>query len=141
VVSPTQITATTGGGAIAGTYHLLVVDAANRVSAPSSADYFTYTAPIPSVTSVSPNTGPTSGGTNITITGSGFAAGDKVEIAQGNGAGPTAIRATDVTVVSPTQITATTGGGAIAGTYHLLVVDAANRVSAPSSADYFTYTD
>jgi len=35
---------------------------------------FTYMAPPPQVTGVTPNSGPTSGGTNVTITGSNFAA-------------------------------------------------------------------
>jgi len=37
-------------------------------------------------------------GTPITITGTGFVAGAKVEVGQGNGAGPTAIEASNVVV-------------------------------------------
>ena len=33
---------------------------------------FTYTAPAPTLTSVSPTSGPTAGGTQITLTGSNF---------------------------------------------------------------------
>ncbi len=43
-------------------------------------------------------------------------------IGQGNGAGSGAIAATSVTVVSPTKITAVTGGGAKAGTWTLFVI-------------------
>jgi hypothetical protein len=57
----------------------------------------------PTVTSVSPNNGPTAGGTAVTITGTNFAAGATVTI---DGAA-----ATNVVVVSATQITATTPAG------------------------------
>lgn len=52
------------------------------------------------VTAVSPSTGTSFGGTTVTITGSGFASGATVQV---GGAA-----ATDVTVVSPTSITAKT---------------------------------
>ena len=55
--------------------------------------------------------GPTTGGTAITITGTGFVSGATVVVGQGNGAGTGAIAATNVKVVSSTQITAVTGGG------------------------------
>ena len=44
------------------------------------------TGTIPTVTSVSPNTGPTTGGTTITVTGTGFVTGATVVIGQGFGA-------------------------------------------------------
>ena len=138
VVSPTQITATTGGNAIPGYFHLFVVDSVGSTSTATNADLFTYISH-PAVTGVSPNSGPTTGGTNITITGSGFAPGDLIEIAQGHGAGPTAILATNVNVVSPTQITATTGGNAIPGYFHLFVVDSVGSTSTATNADLFTY--
>ena len=118
VVSPTEITAVTGGGAKAGTWSLFVV-----TSGGTGIGYldFTYN-PVPTVSAVSPNAGPTSGGTAITITGTGFVTGATVKIGQGSGAGPTAIAATNVKVVSPTEITAVTGGGAKAGTWSLFVV-------------------
>jgi hypothetical protein len=78
-------------------------------------------ASVPTVSAVSPNTGKTTGGTAITITGTGFVTGATVVIGQGNGAGSGAIAATNVKVVSPTQITAVTGGGAKAGTWSLFV--------------------
>jgi predicted outer membrane repeat protein len=78
--------------------------------------------PLPTVTAVSPDKGPTTGGQFVTITGTGFLAGDTVEIGQGRGPGPSAVAATNVTVVSPTEITATTGGPAKAGTWKLFVI-------------------
>jgi IPT/TIG domain len=59
------------------------------------------------VTVVSPTAGPTSGGTKITITGTGFTTG--------------AISATNVKVVSSTEITGTTGRGGKVGTWATFV--------------------
>ena len=59
---------------------------------------------VPTVSSVSPNGGPTAGGTAVTITGTNFATGATVTF--GSAA------ATNVVVVSGTQITATTPAGA-----------------------------
>jgi plastocyanin len=59
---------------------------------------FTYVAP--SVTSISPNTGSTAGGTVVNINGTGFQTGATVTIG--------GIPATDVSVVSSTSITAKT---------------------------------
>jgi hypothetical protein len=92
----------------------------------------------PTVTAVSPHTGPSSGGTPITITGTGFVARAIVVIAQGNGSGTGAIAATNVVVVSPTKITATTGGGAKAGSWNLFVITSGGT-SAPNKGDTYTY--
>jgi hypothetical protein len=132
LVSSTEITAVTGGGAKAGTFSLFVTTTGDI--SPASSAHFTYT---PTVTSVSPNTGPASGGTNITIMGSGFQSPTTVAIGQGNGT-TGAIAATNVDVVSSNEITATTGGGAKAGTFSLLVVS--NNVTSPGSfGAHFTY--
>jgi hypothetical protein len=133
-VSPSEITAVTPGDALAGTWGVFVT--VNGVtSAATAQDHFTY---LPTVTSVSPASGPTSGASNITITGSGFAAGSAVVIGQGNGAGAGAIAATNVVVVSPTEITATTGGGASAGTWGVFV-KSNGATSAYDSAATFDY--
>ena len=68
----------------------------------SLANGFTYVV-APTVSSVSPNSGPVAGGTAVTITGTNFAAGATVKF------GATA--ATNVVVVSSTSITATTPAG------------------------------
>ena len=103
VVSATQITATTPA-ANAGTVTVTVTNAFSQSG--GLANGFTYIA-TPTVTSVSPNTGPASGGTAVTIIGTNFAAGATVTF------GGTA--ATNVAVVNSTTITATTpaGGGAV----------------------------
>ncbi|MGA2621849.1 MAG: IPT/TIG domain-containing protein, partial [Thermoguttaceae bacterium] len=94
-----------------------------------AADEFTYFA-VPAVNSVSPNSGPLAGGTPITISGSNFA-------------GPTAVyfgttAATNVTVVSSTEVTATIPKGK-AGTVNVTVTTLGGT-SATSSADKYTYT-
>jgi hypothetical protein len=93
---------------------------------------------IPTVSAVSPNSGPVTGGTAITITGTGFPTGATVVIGQGSGAGAGAIAATNVKVVSSTQITAVTGGGAKAGTWSLFVITTGGT-SAANLGDDFTY--
>jgi large repetitive protein len=136
VVSSTRVTATTGGGAQAGLWNLTVTTAGGT-SMQHAADDFTYFVPVPTVTGVSPASGPIGGGTPITITGTGFIAGASVDILQGGGS-RTPIAATGVTVVSPTEITATTGGGARAGTWNLEVTTSGGT-SKKHAADHFTY--
>jgi hypothetical protein len=65
-------------------------------------------------------------------------AGATVTIGQGSGAGPTALAATNVKVISPTEITAVTGGGAKTGTWNLFVTTSGG-INASTSGDYFTY--
>jgi hypothetical protein len=71
VRSATAITATSPAGAV-GTVDVTVTIPGGRSSATSPADHFEFT---PTVTGVSPNTGPAAGGTPVTITGTGFATG------------------------------------------------------------------
>jgi len=98
VVSGTTITASTPAGS-AGTATVMVTVNGQSGSLTSG---FTYIVP-PTVTSVSPNSGSTAGGTAVTITGTNFAAGATVAF------GGTA--ATNVVVVNSTTITATTPAG------------------------------
>ena len=141
VVSSTEITATTGGRAEQGIFSLFVTTGGGT-SAGNLNDHFFYFVPPPTVTKVSPNSGPTSGGTAITITGTGFNPGYRgsaeVVIGQGNGAGTGAIPATSVDVVSSTEITATTGGGAKAGTFSLFVTTPYGTSTA-NNLTHFTY--
>ena len=67
------------------------------------ATFAAVTGPVPTVSSVSPNTGSTAGGTSVTITGTNFATGATVTF--GSAA------ATSVVVVNSTTITATTPAG------------------------------
>ena len=64
---------------------------------------FTYVAPAPTVTSVSPTSGPTAGGTTITINGTNFVSGATVRVG--------GVAATGVTFLSATQVRANTPAG------------------------------
>jgi len=100
VVNSTTITATTPAGSVGAVTVTVTVNGQSG----SLASGFTYVAP-PTVTSVSPNSGSTGGGTPVTITGTNFASGATVTF--GSNA------ATNVTVVNSTTITATTPAGSV----------------------------
>ena len=85
--------------------------------------------PVPAVTGITPKTGPTTGGTVVTVTGTGFTGATAVRF------GPVA--ATDVTVVSATQLTATSPPEA-ASTRNIFVTTPAGT-SSWDVADIFTY--
>jgi hypothetical protein len=99
VVSATSITVTTPAHA-AGAVDVVVTNS-NNLSG-TLANGYTYTPPstVLTITSISPNSGTTSGGTQVTITGTNFATGATVSF--------DGTPATNVNVVSPTSITATT---------------------------------
>ncbi|MEO0061734.1 MAG: hypothetical protein RLZZ08_294 [Pseudomonadota bacterium] len=124
VNSATQITATAPAGS--GTVDITVTTAVST-SATSAADQFTYVAQ-PAVTSISPSSGPTSGGTSVTITGTNFTGATAVQF------GATA--ATGFTVNSATQVTATAPAGT--GTVDITVTTAGST-SATGAGDRFTY--
>jgi uncharacterized protein YhjY with autotransporter beta-barrel domain len=124
VNSATQITATAPAGT--GTVDIRVTTAGGT-SATSAADQFTYVG-APAITSVSPATGPSTGGTTVTITGTGFGGATAVTFG--------ASSATGFTVNSATQITATAPAGT--GTVDIRVITAGGT-SATSAADQFTY--
>jgi IPT/TIG domain len=83
----------------------------------------------PEVISISPTSGPTSGGTSVTISGTGFSTGATVTL------GGTA--ATNVTVVSSVSITATTPAHT-AGTVDVVVTNSDGQNDTLSNG--FTYT-
>jgi hypothetical protein len=119
VVNATTITATTPTGA--GTVSVQVTNTDTQSGSLASA--FTYLPP-PTVSSVSPNSGPTAGGTSITITGTNFRAGATVTV----GGNP----ATSVVVVNATRITATTPAGA--GTVSVQVTNTDTQSGSLASA-------
>jgi virginiamycin B lyase len=139
VVSPTQITAMTGGGAKPGSWNLLVTTQAGT-SPISAGDLFSYhVPPKPTVSAVTPKWGPLAGGTRVTVTGTNFVNGAKVLIGQGTGT-IGAAQATNVVVVSPTEITATTAPGTQRGNFFLYVTTAGGT-SAPTAGVGFNYTN
>ncbi|NHQ93027.1 autotransporter domain-containing protein, partial [Janthinobacterium lividum] len=125
VNSATQITATAPAGS-SGTVDVRVTTPGGT-SATSAADQFTFVA-APAVTSISPTAGPATGGSTVTITGTGFSGTTAVTF------GATA--ATGFAVNSATQITATAPAGT--GTVDVRVTTTGGT-SATSAADQFTY--
>jgi hypothetical protein len=83
----------------------------------------------PTVTGLSPNSGPAAGGTSVTITGTNFSGVTAVKFGTSN--------ATSYTVVSTTQITAVSPAGS--GTVYVTVA-AAGGTSGAVAASQFTYT-
>ena len=129
--STTTCTATSPAGT--GTVDVLVT-VGSFTSAISPADRFSYTA-APTVTGISPNRGPTAGGTDFTITGTGFSTTSGVtSINFGIGVG------TAATIVSCPLTTSCTGKSpARTGTVDVLVT-VGGLTSAFSPADRFSYT-
>ena len=126
VVSDTEIAAT-APAEVAGTVDVVIATPYGN-SAKSAADDFSYAA-APAVTSVNPSSGSTAGGTIVTISGSAFGGATAVSF------GTTA--ATKFTVVSDTEITATTPAEAAAMVD--VTVTTPYGTSAKVSADQFTY--
>lgn len=108
----------------------VIVTTGGGPSANTSADNYVYGAVPPTVTAVSPTTGPITGGTTLTITGTGFTGATEVTI--GGTAG------TSVTVVSDTSLTVITPAHA-AGTVDV-IVKAPFGFSANTAADNFTFS-
>jgi phosphodiesterase/alkaline phosphatase D-like protein len=124
VVSETSITAVAPAGT--GTVDV-TVSTPGGTSAASAADQFSYV-PLPTVTKVSPNKGPTGGGTSVTITGANFTANATVDFGTTGATGITVSSATSITAIAPAgigavDVTVSTPGGA----------------SATGSADKFSY--
>ncbi len=109
----------------AGTVAITVTNSSAQSSSLPSA--FTYTSG-PAVTSISPNSGPVTGGSTVTILGSGFQSGATVTFG--------GIAATSVTIVSSTQIQAVTPVSP-AGTVSIAVTNTNSQSGTLASA--FTY--
>ncbi|GIW19336.1 MAG: hypothetical protein KatS3mg064_2493 [Tepidiforma sp.] len=126
-LSPTQLVAVAPVQP-AGTYDVRVTTPGGT-SPNTVADDFTCTgSPAPTVTSVSPASGPT--GTTVTITGTNFTGATAVTFGTA---------AATFTVVNSTTITATVPAGLAAGTYDVRVTTPAGT-SANTAADNFTVT-
>jgi IPT/TIG domain len=126
VVSSTEITAVSPAEGAA--THYLLVTTPNGTSPEVVADQYTYQGPV--ITSISPSSGPITGGTTVTITGSGFTGATKVTFG--------ALSATSFTVVSSTEITAVSPAEGAAT--HYLLVTTPNGTSPEVVADQYTYT-
>jgi len=129
VVSATSITATSPAHA-AGIVDVVVTNTDNKSATLPQA--FTYEFPEPTIAGVAPSTGPTTGGTPVTITGTNFQSGATVTF----GARP----ATDVTVVSATSITARTPLGPASEQLAVDVVVTNPDTKSATAHPGFTYT-
>jgi hypothetical protein len=127
VVSGTELTVESPEGSV-GTVDVQVTTPSGT-SAKSSDDHYTYQAK-PTVASLSPSSGTPSGGTNVTIQGTGFTGATKVSF------GDTA--AASFSVKSSTKIVAVSPVGT--GTVHVTVTTSSGT-SATSSKDEFTFTN
>ena len=114
-----------------GTPYFFTVKAVNSVGSSSASNEVSATpvSPAPSVTSVSPTTGPAAGGTSVTITGTNLTGATSVRFG--------ATSATSFAVGSATSITAVAPAGS--GTVDVTVTTPVGT-SATSAADQFTYT-
>jgi large repetitive protein len=127
-VSDTQITIRSPARA-AGLVDIRVTTVGGT-SAIVAADQFTYFA-VPVITSLSPNSGPSSGGTLVTITGTGFTNTSAVSFGGTAGTGMNFVSATQITVLSPPSVS----GGTVD-----VRITTIGGTSAIVAADRFTYT-
>jgi hypothetical protein len=123
-----QITAASPAAGASGPVHVTVTTPGGTSTA-GAGDQFTYIQTAPAVTSISPATGSTGGGTVVTITGTNFTPGTPT-VAFGANAG-------SVTAFSATSITVTAPAGA-AGAVDVRVTTPAGT-SPVTAADQFTY--
>ncbi|WDO07643.1 IPT/TIG domain-containing protein [Streptomyces murinus] len=114
VSSATQITAVTPAGS-AGSVPVTVTSPSGTSNATVT---FTYTAVVPPVvTGLTPSGGPTSGGTTVTVTGTGLTGATQVRFGSVSASSFSVVSATQITAVSPAgapgavPVTVTTPGG------------------------------
>jgi hypothetical protein len=127
-ISPTAIQAVAPASPVSTTVDVRV-ETNNGISDATPGDQFTYTNG-PVVTGVSPRTGPSTGGTRVTITGQQFTGNGPVTVRFG-GAG-----ASNVVVNSSTSISATSPPGS--GIVDVTVQNNAGQ-SVLSAGDHFSY--
>ncbi|GAA1013812.1 IPT/TIG domain-containing protein [Streptomyces thermogriseus] len=128
VNSSTQITAVAPSAAAPGPVAVTVVTPAGTSNANVTYTYTPVAVP-PTVTSVSPTSGPVTGGTVVTVTGTNFTGATAVRFG--------AVNATSFTVNSSTQITAVAPPGVAPGSVPVTVVTPAGTSNATVT---FTYT-
>jgi len=128
VVSSTNLQAVTPAHA-SGTVSVVVTEGPHNQSATLTGGFTYTTTTTLGVSGASPATGPTSGGTVVTITGKGFQTGAAVKFGSS--------QSTAVTVASSTQITAVSPSGS-SGTVSITVTNPDSQSASLLSG--FTYT-
>ena len=127
--SATKLTAVAPAGTEGSTVDVLVTTPVGT-STNTSADNYAYGKPV--VSSISPVTGPAAGGTSVTINGTGFTDDATVMF------GSTNVTSANVTVDSPTKITAKSPVGTAGKMVQVSVTNDAGT-SADTTNDNFTY--
>ncbi len=127
VVSATQLTVSSPGGP-PGVVDVQVTTPAGQSLVNQPGDQFTF-GNLPTVTAISPQTGPITGGTAVTITGTNFTSNSTVNFG--------AVAAASVSFKSSTQLVATSGPGD-AGVVDVTVTTGVGT-STVVDADQFTY--
>lgn len=131
VTSPTSLTAIAPAGA-AGTVDVTVSTSAG-VSATGAADRFTYTSGAPTVSSLSPTSGPAAGGTTVTVTGTNFTTGATVTL----GTAPVS----NLSVTSSTSMTFVTPPGSNSQVLHVTTAGGSWPPANTGNPPEFTYVD
>jgi hypothetical protein len=127
VNSSTSITAVSPAAGAAGAVYVTVTTAVGQ-SANASAGQFTYVAAAaPTVTSINPNTGPSSGATSVAIVGTNFTGTTAVKFGTIAAASFVVNSATSITAVSPAE----TGG---------VIVYVTNASGTNATSPTFTFT-
>jgi formylglycine-generating enzyme required for sulfatase activity len=124
VVDSSTVSAVTPSGAL-GAVAVAVTTPGGKASLSNA---FTFVVPAPTISSVSPSSGPTTGGTTITITGTNLTGATSVTVG--------GVAATSVAVVNETTVTAVTPAGT-AGAKTVTVTTAGGIATLPNGFAYF----
>lgn len=139
VLSSTSITAVSPAVTSVSGYYVTVTTPGGTSVGNILTDEFTYQSEYPVVGGVAPASGPTGGGTSITITGIGFVTGAIVNLVEETGGTAVTpavtLTATSVNVTSSTTLTAVTPPVKVGTTYFVTVT-----TPVATSADYAIYT-
>jgi len=100
VVNSTTLTAVTPAHAPGPVLVTVIVSGLGSVGQPNA---FIYQGPSPTISSVSPDEGPTTGGTSVTISGTNFASGATVTFGGAAATGVSVVNATTITAVTPAR--------------------------------------
>jgi hypothetical protein len=108
-------------------------------------DSWVWNPVVPTVSAISPSSGPITGGASVTITGTGFVTGTTVSFIEESGGTPVTdnvvLPATGVTVNGPTSLTVAAPAATEGTTYFVTVTTATgNSAYSTTGNDVFTYS-